>query len=301
MLMELNPVLVRHLYGAVRRNTIYWLLALYLILIFAFFLLVSSLTAFGTPSGSLSIRYSSLYDFFTTGRTLFWVSSAVLLFTAWLFAPLPALGMFAGERSNRTLSLLKLTTYPRHAIAAGKMAAALLEGGLFIITPLPIFFYGFWIGGISLVELGLTLLFLLVTFLGSVAVALLISTSAKSTITAVITYYVLAFLSLMVAGTVASGIGILATIPDTQELPFALAALLKAIPILLCSLYPLSAAIATEAYWVDQHRWFLIQVHVPPSSIIYLPSPWIPYTFLVLLLALWAFYATTRSLHRKER
>ncbi len=299
--MELNPVLVRHLYGAVRRNTIYWLLALYLILIFAFFLLVFSLTALGTPSGGSGIRYQSLYEFFTTGQTLFWTSSAVLLFTAWLFAPLPALGMFAGERSNRTLSLLKLTTYPRRAIATGKMTAALLEGGLFIITPLPIFFYGFWIGGISLVELGLTLLFLLTTFLGSVAIALLISTYAKSTIVAVITYYVLVFLSLMGAGTVASGISMLAAIPDAQDLPFALAVLLKAAPILLCSLYPLSAAIATEVYWVDQHRWFLIQVNVPPASTLYLPSPWILYTLLVLLLTLWSLYVTTRRLHRKER
>jgi len=301
--MELNPVLVRHLYGAVRRNTLYWLLALYLILTIALFLLVFSMTALGsmtmiTPGARL---YRSLYEFLTTGQALFWTASVVLLLTAWLFAPLPALGMIAGERSNRTLPLLKLTTYPRHAIVLGKMAAALLEGGIFTIAPLPIFFYGFWIGGISFVELGFAFLFLITTLLGSVAIALVISTYAKSTIAAVITYYALVIFSLMIAAIVASSLGMLATVPDVRDISFALAVILKALPVLLSGLYPLSAAIATEAFWVDQHRWFFIQVNVPPATTLYLPSPWIPYTLLTLLLTLWAIRVTTRHLHRKER
>ncbi len=292
--MELNPIFLRHLRGAVRRNTIYWLLALYLILVFAFFLLVFSLSTLGN-----GLRYRSLYDFFTMGQSLFWVATATLLITSWLFAPLPALGMLAGERGGRTLPLLQLTTYPRLSITLGKMGAALLEGGLFIIAPLPIFFYGFWIGGISLVELFFALVLLLATFLGSVAIAMIISAYANSTIVAVLVYYGLIFLSWMVSGTIASTVGVLSNLPSTT--PFVILAIARIAPLLLSGLYPISAAVATEVYWVDQHRWLLVQVNLPSAHTLYLPSPWLIYTLLVFVLALWSVRVVTRRLHRKER
>ncbi len=300
MLTEPNPVFLRHLRGAVRRNTLYWLLTLYLILAISLFLLVLTMTTF-----TAGRAHRSLYTFATAGQSIFWTASVLLLTTAWLFAPLPALGMIAGEHSHRTLALLKLTTIPRRSITLGKMGAALLQGGLFIITPLPIFFYGFWLGGISFVELGLFIIILLATFIGSVAIAMLLSSYSRSTIVAVLSYYGLIFLSWMIAGMLSSTLGMLTATPTPalDNLPLPLAIILYALPPLLSGLYPISAAVATEIYWIEQHRWLFIQITLPrsPSLLIYLPSPWLTYTILTLLLFLLSILLVTRRLEKKER
>ncbi|HSQ40066.1 MAG TPA: hypothetical protein VLM78_07880, partial [Anaerolineales bacterium] len=95
----MNPILIRHLYGSVRRNRFFWFLSLYLLSIGGlalFFALVIAIPIFGNNSTT------SMLNIFTGGRTLYWFSGVILILTANLLVPVTALGALAGERENRT-------------------------------------------------------------------------------------------------------------------------------------------------------------------------------------------------------
>ncbi len=307
----MNPILIRHLYESVRRNRFFWFLSLYLLsigVLALLFMSVMSVSLFGRATTS------SMLNLFTAGRVLYWFSSVILILTANLIVPLTALGAFAGERENRTLDLLVTTTLPPHAIVLGKLASAWITGAVYVLAPLPLLMAGFWLGGVTTPELIITLLLLALTMLVNIAGALFISSWARRTIAAVFIFYGLALASIPVFGVLEITLAGLSQgwrysnfMPPQ---PLWIEALIQYGWVLVAGLHPLTAAIITEQMIFEQDAWLLLHFTVTrPHTItgsgtlgsLVLPSPWITFTFVTLIVTAVLLYLTMRRLGHAER
>jgi ABC-type transport system involved in multi-copper enzyme maturation permease subunit len=312
----MNPILIRHLYGSARRRRFFWLLSLYLFgigLLAALLGLIIGMPLFfnATPRADITL---SMLDLFTGGRTIYWFSGVILILTSSLLVPVNALSAFAGERENRTLDLLITTTLKVHSIVLGKLGAALLTGAVYVLAPLPLLMAGFWLGGVTTAELGITLLFLALAMLSGVAWALLISAFLRRTIAAVLIFYGLALTSapvILILATAAAGLVDAWKYRAFLEVqPFWIEALVQYGWVVLAGLHPLTAAIVTEAMGFEQNSWLLLNFtveHYAPSAAsttlgtITLPSPWITYTLFTLVTVAIMLSLTNWRLKRPER
>jgi len=226
-----------------------------------------------------------------------------------------ALGAFAGEREKRTLDLLVATTLKTRNIVFGKLISAWMSGAIYVLTPLPLLMTGFWLGGVTGVELSLTLLFLVLTMLLSIAWALFISSLARRTIAAVLIFYGLNFASLPMITILATALlGISEMWKYNVALaiqPFWIEALMQYGWVLLAGLHPLTAAIATEGMIFEQDSWLWLHFTVERYSetsggtsvigSLTLPSPWIVFTITALLTIVILLRLTVWRLGRVER
>ncbi len=311
----MNPLLVRHLYGSTRKSRFFWFLSLYLLVIGLLAVLILLTTS--TSLVSDTEQRVSMFSLFMQGRILYWFSSVILLITAWLLAPTSALGSVAGEREQRTLDLLRLTTLPSHSLILGKMGAALTTGALYILAPLPLLMSGYWLGGVSPIELGLTFLVILVTMLSKTAWAIYLSTRARRALTAVLIFYGVALATLPLIGLVAILFNAFLQYwsyktPTLPIQPLWIESIAQHGWVLLTGLHPLTAAIVSEGMWLDQGSWSLLNFPVSRrvttnAGIIHstlgtatLPSPWISYTVLMLILTAWLTRSAIKHLERPE-
>ncbi|MGC9395429.1 MAG: ABC transporter permease subunit [Anaerolineae bacterium] len=312
----MNPILIRHLYGSVRRKRFFWFLSLYLIgigLLALFLAAIVGIPLFFSGSSQTDTTFSML-DLFTGGRMIYWFSGVILILTSSLLVPINALGAFAGERENRTLDLLITTTLKVRSIVLGKLASALLTGAIYVLAPLPLLMTGFWLGGVTTAELGITLLFLALAMLSGVSWALLISAFLRRTIAAVLIFYGLALASAPVIIILATATAGLAdawryrAFLDVQ--PFWIEALVQYGWVILSGLHPLTAAIVTEAMGFEQNSWLLLHFTVErytPGTAgtvlgpLTLPSPWITYTLFTLITSAIMLRIARWRLERPER
>lgn len=309
----MNPILIRHLYGSVRRKRFFWFLSLYLLGVGLLALVVIALVAVPLFAYNENLSISML-DIFTGGRAIYWFSGVILILTSSLLVPINALGAFAGERENRTLDLLVTTTLNIRSIVLGKLGSALLTGAIYVFAPLPLLMTGFWLGGVTTPELGITLLFLVLAMLSGVAWALLISAFLRRTIAAVLIFYGLTFASapvIMILATATAGLADAwkyRAILDVQ--PFWIEAMVQYGWVILAGVHPLTAAIVTEAMGFEQNSWlllhFTVERYTPGASgtilgTLTLPSPWITYTLFTLIATAIMLRITTWRLERPER
>ncbi len=312
----MNPILIRHLYGSVRRKRFFWLLSLYLLGVGLLALFLVAIVATPVFFGNFgeSAATLSMLNLFTGGRTIYWFSGVILILTSSLLVPVNALGAFAGERENRTLDLLITTTLKIRNIVLGKLAAALLTGAVYVLAPLPLLMAGFWLGGVTTAELGITLLFFALAMLAGVSLALLISAFLRRTIAAVLIFYGLAFATapvIMILATATAGLA------ETWKYgafvgvqPFWIEALVQYGWVVLAGLHPLTAAIVTEALGFQQNSWLLLHFTVErytlsasgtPLGSLTLPSPWITYTVFTLIASAIMLRIAAWRLGRPER
>ena len=312
----MNPILMRHLYGSVRRNRFFWFLSLYLLGIGLLALLLAAIIVtplfFGGTSRSAATL--SMLNLFTGGRMIYWFSGVILILTSSLLVPVNALGAFAGERENRTLDLLITTTLKIRHIVLGKLASALLTGAIYVLAPLPLLMAGFWLGGVTTTELSITLLFFTLAMLSGVSWALLISAFLRRTIAAVLIFYGLAFASapvIMILATASAGLADAwkyRAFLDVQ--PFWIEALVQYGWVILAGAHPLTAAIVTEAMGFEQNSWlllrFTVERYTPGAGgtilgTLTLPSPWITYMIFTLIASAIMLRIAAWRLGRPER
>lgn len=309
----MNPILIRHLYGSARRNRFFWFLSLYLLgigLLALFFVAIASIPIFAQDATI------SMLDLFTGGRALYWFSGIVLILTAALLVPIAALGALSGERENRTLDVLKMTTLPARSIVLGKLTSALLTGAIYVLAPFPLLMTGFWLGGVTAAELIITLLFLMLTMVVSIAWALFLSSLTRKTIAAVILFYGLTFASMPIIIILSTAV---AGLVDAWKYrssiaiqPLWIETLIQYGWVLLSGLHPITAASVSEALGMEQGSWFLLNFTVERYNAgaagtstflgtVTLPSPWITYAIFTIIATVILLRLTTWRLDRPER
>ncbi len=307
----MNPLLRKHLYSSTRKNRFFWLLTAYLVgvlLLMSFFLLISAAPILGSSQHTYSMT-----GLFILGRGFYWFSGIVLLYTGMLLVPIGALGAIAGEREGRTLELLRTTTLRAKTILLGKLGGVMLTGLVYLLAPLPLLLGWFWIGGITDIELFLTVLMLATTTLLFVSWAIFLSSLMRKTITAVLFYYTVnIFILPIIQGAAALFFGdLLPHYVHSERFPnsFWLTAFCQYAWVLVAGLHPLPASIATEALGLDRGSWYFIEFEVSRWTdkgrslwgTIILPSPWITFTLTSLVTSALLLWLTLRRLERPER
>ncbi|TFG71112.1 MAG: hypothetical protein E4H27_05305, partial [Anaerolineales bacterium] len=258
----------------------------------------------------------SMLEIFTLGRNLFWVSGIILILASGVLIPITALGALAGERDNRTMDLLMVTTLRPWDIIWGKMLSACLTGLVYLIAPLPLVLTSFWLGGVSVAELLLLMLVVMVVMVLSCSWALFFSAIVRKTLSAVLLYYVLnlATIPILLVITVLLGnaydvMSYSHSFSTTRSL--FLATLVQYGWVLLCGFHPIYAAVASELLGTEHQSWFILHFdinHYDPLTdkmsllgTVALPSPWIIYVILGVATSAVLLWLTTKRLGRVER
>lgn len=300
---QLNPLLARQFISGVRRSRFFWLLSFHVLLqglvAFGFLRLGGMVTSTGEDARI------SLAGLLNNARQLYWLSSLLLLLTGGLLAPIAAIGGLAGEMEHRTFDLLRITTLSPQALVLGKWGTAILTGLLLLLTPIPVQLLGFWLGGVTLIELLLTQVFLFVILMLNTALALAISARVHKTWIAVLSFYGL----ILMAAPLLGGSALLIilyngwNIPVSSTQPLWQMALAQHGWVLLTGVHPLSAAIASVILGTEQGAWFWLTFPIMGAGgtpTISLPAPWLTHTLLALPTTAALLWWTARRLARPE-
>ncbi len=289
-----NPLLTRHLAGSIRRPRFFVLLTLYLMAGLIVILLFSSVLLTSSYSS-----YISMQEIFNQGRSLYWITTFLLLLAVMIFPPQSALGAIAGEHERRTFDLLRTTTLKSSEWIMGKMASALLTGTLYLFAPLPFVILSFWLGGISFVELAITYWLLFLSMVLNMSLAMAISATCRKTSTANTIFYGLNFASLPLIGlgsALVSFFNNVWTTTTVTPLPYWLEGFVENIWVPLSGIHPLTATIVSETINQTQNSIFLITLPVshhdkglwglPVDATITMPTPWIFFSVFALIMIL---------------
>lgn len=173
-----NPVLAQELRRRVRGHRAWILLSSYLALTSVVTLLIY--LAYAASRSSYS--YNSGGEI---GKAIFYTVIFTTLVQVCIITPSLAAGSIAGEKENQTFDLLITTPLSSRQIVVGKLFAALAYVVLLIFAVLPLAGLSFLFGGISAIEMGVSLVTVLVTAMLYATVGIFWSTIMRTTLAAV--------------------------------------------------------------------------------------------------------------------
>ncbi|MCU0463628.1 MAG: hypothetical protein MUF38_03555 [Anaerolineae bacterium] len=198
--LQPNPVAVKELRERMRGGRAYAVMTVYLILMSAVAVILFLANAPFTRGLSTSVTGD-------LGRTTFAGLVALELAMLMFIAPSFTAGSVTGERERQTYDLLKITLLPRATFLIGKLESALGFIALLLLAAIPLQSIAFLFGGVSEVELVLSLLVVLVTALTFGAVGVFFSTLTEKTTTASVRSYSSALLVMLGAPLLGAVVG----------------------------------------------------------------------------------------------
>jgi ABC-type transport system involved in multi-copper enzyme maturation permease subunit len=301
---EANPLLVKELRGRMRGARAFVVLSVYLLLLSCFttvvyYAYVSSASGYG---GS-EMAY--------LGKVVFYTVALIELFMVVFITPAFTTGALSGERERKTYELLRATLLPARKLVSGKLTAALTFMCLLILAAVPLEGLAFMLGGVAVEELALALILLLVATFTFASLGLFLSAVARTTLAATVWTYAVALLvtvGLPLLLLVFGGLVVDSILVDASS--WLWQAILYYLMILVASLSPISAAVLSEVFLVEQgdllYQWVDLTYSLPgPSSYtprrILVPSPWIVYTVIYVLLGLVLLLATVARVRRQAK
>jgi ABC-2 type transport system permease protein len=293
-----NPVIVKEFQTRMRGNRAFLLLIAHLLvlgIVIGIFYLVfrSSLSS----TGALAER-----RFF--GKAIFGLIVWMEMVTVSFIAPAITSGAISSERERQTFDLLRVTLLPARSLVVGKYLSGMVFILLLLFTSIPLQSLAFLVGGVLIEEIVIASLILLVTAVAFCAVGLFFSCLLPRTlISTVMSYAIAIFLVFGVPMVFMIVLVLFGTLlGDTYgSINPLLKTLLIFVGWLLVSTTPLPAVIASEAALLDQQNTLLVNIPVADQVQLTLPSPWIPYVMIYLLLSLVLIGLSIRLVKRMDR
>jgi len=292
-----NPVIVKELRGRMRGMRAYALLSIYLLLMCGFMLLIYVLAA---SSRDLN-GYTSGGQI---GRSLFLGIVGIELFLVTFIAPALTAGAISGERERPTYDLLRTTQLSASKLVFGKLFSALSYVLLLLLAAIPLQSIAFLFSGVNEAEIALATVILLVTSVLLGAVGIYASALKERTVAANISAYgwtlgVILGLPLVVfvfMGVFGARIQTLSLSAQTVLLYLLLAMIIT---------NPLATAYATQVWLVQTgSAGVFTQTLTDPvtgvTAQLPLISPWILFTALYGVLAIWLIWRSVRRVRRIE-
>lgn len=281
-----NPVLVKELRRRMRSPRSMIIQTVYLSLIGIVTMLIY--LAFDV-SGTTSLEEGS-----TIGKAIFLSVITVALIQVCIITPSLTAGSIAGEKERQTYDVLVTTLLSARDIVFGKLGAALGFSTLLIITVLPLAGLSFLFGGVSGIELTVAMIGLLVTVLLYASIGLFWSTVMKSTLSATVMSQATIILPLLgipflfvITGIFFDSLDVMEDLVNTPVFVYAMGAI-------LCS-HPFIALGLTELALTEGENPFFFTVD-PGRGDILVPSPWLAYLFIGLLLTMLFLFLSVRML-----
>lgn len=287
---ESNPVLLKELRGRMRGARAFVVLTVYLLLLscFASVIYYAYAATSRSPGGGPEMAY--------LGKVLF--SSVILIeiFMVTFITPAFTAGALSGERERQTYELLRTTLLPARKLVFGKLTSALVYMFLLILAAVPLESLAFMLGGVVVEELGLALILLLVTAFAFATIGLLFSSIMRTTLVSTVLTYAVALLLTIGLPVLVLIIFVLLVEPlsyaTTTSIPWIWEAVLMYALIFVASLSPISAAVVTEVFLLEQDAILYFWTDVGymfgsgPAHHIPLPSPWVLYALIYLVLGM---------------
>ena len=294
---EPNPVLVKELRGRMRGARAFVMLTTYLTILACLASIIYGLyvSTASSPGNWQAMAYA--------GKVLFSTVILLEIFLVAFITPAFTAGAISGERERKTYEILRTTLLPARRLVLGKLGAALAYILLLILTAVPLESLAFMLGGVVIEELVLALLILLATAFVVAAVGLFASTLARTTLIATVVAYAIVLLTVM-------GIPLLALIVSAVGFPFlggyGPTAPPEAVQVILIYLFffalglsPITAAGTTEVILTEENTiWFF---KAPLRTVtVWVPSPWLVYVPLSLLVGLVLVWLAIWRVRRQE-
>lgn len=288
-----NPVLTKELRGRIRGARATVILTIYLTLIGAVTLLIY--LAIANPFAD---NQPNLESGRNIGKVVFLTVMTVALVQVCIIVPALTAGSIAGEKERQSFDLLVMTALSPWQIVLGKLAAALAYALLLITSALPLAGLAFLFGGVSGTELVIGVIGLLVSAVLYATIGLFWSTMMRTTLAATVMSQATIITSLLGIPFLFAITGIFFSssqgLRDLMENP----ATIYIGGAILC-LHPFIALGMTEAQIVSQGNIFFDTIR-PFSNDVVVPSPWIAFTCLSILLTIIFLIFTTRALRIKK-
>ena len=287
---EFNPVLIKELRGRMRGARAFVLLTIYLLILSGVTLLFSAAIA--------DVSGSTLDSGRTIGKGLFLLIATVALIEVCLITPALTAGGIAGEKERQTYDLLIASLLSPWQIVWGKLAAALSFALLLILSVVPMMSLAFLFGGVSLSEVLIALVGLVATAIFYATIGVFWSAALRSTLGA--TSLALGTIMLLLLGI--PFLALIFSLIFGRELSpnWLNSALFRYVAGAFLYSHPFIALQAAETDITSGESPFYSQVTIgsdlAPRSHILVPSPWIVYLLMALLLSLILLLLTVRML-----
>lgn len=290
-----NPVTVKELRSRMRGQRAFLLMTAYLLLmgglIFTVYLayVASSGNNFG-PSNRQA------------GKAVFTAVLLVQVILVLFIGPTFTSAAIVGEKERQTYDLLRTTLLPARSLVTGKLLSSLSYIYLLIIVSIPLQGIAFLLGGISPIELLLSQLLILISAITFALIGLYISTVLRSTLTASLTTFAVAFTltfgTPIVAALITSILGPVLFGPSTPAWPVQIMLIYGGL--LLAATNLPATLVISDLFLVEQNALVYFTDFID-GRLAYIWSPWLPYIILYILLGLLLYWACIRRIKRVAR
>lgn len=290
-----NPVVLKELRGRMRGPRAFIVLTGYLTLVGGFTMLLYMTTI------AVSSTTTSQIDGGRVGRDLFAGVIAIELFLVTFIAPAFTAGAISGERERQTYDLLRTTLLPESNLVMGKLFSALAYVFLLLLAAIPLQSLSFILGGTDIPDMliALTTLFVTAIFLGTMGIYF--SARLKKTLPASLATYGLA-LSVVVGTIILLGVFVGASnlILDNNTVNQPLEwGILIGRGALVC-LNPVATLQITRDYLVSEQNPWSFTYTFTNGTTTTLPSPWLVYTGVYLVISAFFFWLTARQIRKVD-
>ncbi len=290
-----NPVTVKELRSRMRGQRAFLLMTAYLLLmgglIFTVYLayVASSGNNFG-PSNRQA------------GKAVFTAVLLVQVILVLFIGPTFTSAAIVGEKERQTYDLLRTTLLPARSLVTGKLLSSLSYIYLLIIVSIPLQGIAFLLGGISPIELLLSQFLILISAITFALIGLYISTVLRSTLTASLTTFAVAFTltfgTPIVAALITSILGPVLFGPSTPAWPVQIMLIYGGL--LLAATNLPATLVISDLFLVEQDALVYFTDFID-GRLAYIWSPWLPYIILYILLGIFLYWACIRRIKRVAR
>lgn len=286
-----NPVTVKELRGRMRGRRAFVVLTIYLIVMSAFITLIY--LAFSANSGPTGPDTRDM------GRVIFSTVVGVQTFLVLFIGPAFTAGSISGEKERQTYDLLRTTLLSAPALVTGKLLSALSYVGLLIFAAIPVQSIAFLLGGVTFIELFLSLLILMVAAVTVGIYGTYCSTVMRSTLGAsVVTFAGILLLTFGIPLVVGLFTAILGPVIGNAFTTNPLLEVLLAYGLLVIAATNLPATlIVSDVFLLQEDAIFYFTTSFGSRSA-YVFSPWPLFLLIYALIALLLYWLTVRRVRR---
>lgn len=286
-----NPVTVKELRSRMRGRRAFVVLTVYLSLMGLFITLLYALY-------SAAANRTFGPDPAQAGKAVYGAVLGVQVMVVVLLGPAFTAAAISGEKERQTYDLLRTTLLPPRALVTGKLVSALSYVFLLILAALPLQSIAFLLGGVSIVELAISMLLVFVSAVAFALVGLFFSSLMRSTLGAVVvTFAGSLFLTVGIPAIVLVLLPFISALTATGPIRPWLEVALAYGGLALASTNLPATILVSELFLIQEDALFFWSTTVGSRSVV-LFSPWWVYTVLYVLLALFLFWATVRRVSR---
>ncbi len=274
---RVNPVMLKELRGRMRGVRAFVVLSVYLGLMSAFLALLYLIyEPINQRSGSAAAG--------EVGRILFMGIVGIELMLIIFIAPAFTAGAITGERERLTYDLLKTTLLASPSFVIGKLESALGYVLLLLLSAIPLQSIAFLFGGVTELELILSLVILAVTAVALGTVGIYFSATATRTLSASVRAYTTTLVTTFGVPLVLAVIVNVLSV-TLRNASSTIEAILIYLNDFLTSLNPIATALATQQLLIQQRGIGFWTDTLRDGTTIPRVSPWITFTIIYLVVS----------------